>query len=250
MDIKSHLLFLADKYENKDFLKDDPSRYMHEFQEQKEQEIVAFLAANLAFGRREQILKHIEWILEKINTKPSEWILNESYKDVFFYENTSFYRMYSYRSMRIFFDDMRKILMESDTLGNHFKLKWEKRSYNDLFLFQVMSKEFSHDCNLIAHSKNSAAKKLNMFLRWMVRDNSPVDLGIWKWYNKSELLLPLDTHVMQQATKFNLINKSSSNKVKSANLKTAIELTEKMKEIFGDDPVRGDFALFGLGVNS
>ena len=88
MDIKSHLLFLADKYENKDFLKDDPSRYMHEFQEQKEQEIVAFLAANLAFGRREQILKHIEWILEKINTKPSEWILNESYKDVFFYENT------------------------------------------------------------------------------------------------------------------------------------------------------------------
>ena len=89
-----------------------------------------------------------------------------------------------------------------------------------------------------------------MFLRWMVRDNSPVDLGLWtSWYSKKNLLMPLDVHVMQEATNFGLLEKNSNGNYKSANLKTAIELTQKMNEFFPNDPVRGDFALFGLGVN-
>ena len=81
-----------------------------------------------------------------------------------------------------------------------------------------------------------------MLLRWLVRGNSPVDLGLWTWYSKENLLMPLDVHVMRQANELGLI------KSKSANLKTAQELTKKMKEIFPDDPLRGDFALFGYDI--
>ena len=77
-----------------------------------------------------------------------------------------------------------------------------------------------------------------------MRDNSPVDLGLWTWFDKKNLLMPLDTHVMQQSNELGLISS------KSANLKTAIELTKKAVEIFPDDPLKADFALFGLGVDS
>ena len=96
----------------------------------------------------------------------------------------------------------------------------------------------------MAKGKNSACKRTNMFLRWMVRQNSPVDLGIWTWYSPKNLIIPLDTHVLQQAKKLNLLPQSAT-----ACFKTAILLTEKLSYYFPDDPVKGDFALFGLGVS-
>jgi len=110
-------------------------------------------------------------------------------------------------------------------------------------LHTIIADSFPVDCKMISHSKDGAAKKLNMLLRWLVRDNSPVDLGLWTWYDKKNLLIPLDTHVMQVAQSWNLITG------KSANLKTAVELSEKMKLVFPSDPTKADFALFGLGVN-
>ena len=90
-----------------------------------------------------------------------------------------------------------------------------------------------------------------MFLRWMVRDSSPVDLGLWSsWYSKADLLIPLDTHVMQEATHLRLLAPSSSGRPKAATLKCAQELTDKMAEAFPGDPARGDYALFGLGVDA
>ena len=83
-----------------------------------------------------------------------------------------------------------------------------------------------------------------MLLRWLVRTDSPVDVGLWTWFSKKDLLMPLDTHVMQQSNELGLICS------KSANLRTAVALTKKVAEIFPDDPVKADFALFGLGVNA
>ena len=83
-----------------------------------------------------------------------------------------------------------------------------------------------------------------MFLRWMVRQNSPVDLGLWKWADPASLLIPLDVHVMQEAAKLGLIPETAS-----ASRKTAELLTSALNEVFPGDPCRGDFALFGLGVD-
>lgn len=253
------LVELADRYENSDFLEKDPSKFMHRYKKKINQEIVAFISANLAFGRREQILLHIEQIctyFEKDNLEPFDWVIEGKFYDYFPQSKKSFYRMYSFLDMRIFFESLQKILMENGSLESFFKEKWEQalkdknsEKTEKVYLHQVIAESFPEKCALICYGKNSAAKKLNMFLRWMVRDNSPVDLGLWNWYKKCDLIIPLDTHVMQQATELALLEKTSSGKAKSASLKTALELTEKLSEYFPGDPVRGDYALFGLGVN-
>lgn len=289
--LKEKLIFLANKYENSNFLEKDPSRFMHEFSNPREQEIVAFIAANLAFGRREQILLHIEMILSDFKRKnllPSEWILSENYKTFFTQENKSFYRMFTHHDMILFFDGLKKILEQSETFGEHVKNRLEESGLFDLrdsrfgkensrfgeksgqfcgensqfdkksehfceqnFPCKIIASDFDLNCKIIPHTKQSADKRINMFLRWMVRKNSPVDLGLWSsWFSQKNLLMPLDTHVMQESTKLGLISPSKSGKVLNASLKTAISLTEKLKEVFPDDPVKADFALFGYGVST
>lgn len=98
--------------------------------------------------------------------------------------------------------------------------------------------------NITGFTKNdkSACKRLNMLLRWMVRKNSPVDLGLWD-INPSKLIIPVDTHVRRMALELGLTKR------KQADMKTAIEITNAMREIWPDDPAKGDFALFGYGIN-
>lgn len=256
---KEKIISLADKYETPDFIKNDPSKFMHEFLPQnggsiKDAEVVAFISANLAFGRREQILSHIQLILNEIQKKqktPSQWILDGDYSSFFTDSKKSFYRMYTFSDMKIFFDSIKTFLIQKNTLGEFFKEKYEQElSLNqNVYLHTVIASCFKQKCALISSSKGGAAKKLNMFLRWMVRTSSPVDLGLWTWYDSSKLLMPLDTHVMQESVKFGFLERTSNGKIPAANLKTAVELTRKMNEFFPGDPVRADYALFGLGVD-
>ena len=109
-------------------------------------------------------------------------------------------------------------------------------------LLQIIADAFA-ECRAVPGKAGSANKRTNMFLRWMVRTNSPVDVGLWTWFSPADLLVPLDTHVLRQAKKLGLISERSA-----ATEKTARELTEALKQIWPDDPCRGDFALFGLGV--
>lgn len=256
---KATLIELAQKYETAGFLKKDPSQFMHRYNSVQDKEIVAFISANLAFGRREQILLHIEQILDRSGSSPAQWILDKKYESFFPESAASFYRMYTFSSMRLFFDTIRQILNESETLGAHMQKLYEtarngNAKYAAAFsgsplLAPLISSLFPTECNLIPHTAESASKKLNMFLRWMVRDNSPVDLGLWDWYPKQDLLMPLDTHVMQEATNLELIPPAQSGKPRAASLKTAVQLTECLRQVFPDDPVRADFALFGLGAD-
>ncbi len=256
--LRTRLKDLAIKYETKDFLEKDPSCFMHLYTEPKEQEVVAFLASSLAFGRREQILSHIQLILERANPSPYNWILTASYKDLFIESDKSFYRMFSYHDMRLLCERLKNILQKNDTFGNAVKKSYHNacetnkdipKAYSGTALLSFVISDMFKGCKIIPQSKDGASKKLQMFLRWMVRDNSPVDLGLWSsWYSKKDLLMPLDTHVMQEACKFSLLQKTKAGKIPAPNLKTAIALTTTLMEVFPTDPVRGDFALFGLGV--
>ncbi|MBP5283544.1 MAG: TIGR02757 family protein [Treponema sp.] len=249
--LKEKLISLAEKYENRVFLEKDPSKFMHMFEDVREQEITAFTAASLAFGRREQILRHVEMILEAVKKEkmlPSEWILSSSYKKIFTAGTSSFYRMFTHDDMLLFFDGMQKILRDYGSLGECFKAQWQDRG-EEAFLHKVIASNFDEKCTLIPHSKDSAYKRINMFLRWMVRQNSPVDLGLWKWFSAAGLLMPLDVHVMQEAAGLGLIPLTSGGKIPAANIKNCLELTKKMSAIFPGDPVRADYALFGLGTD-
>ena len=100
------------------------------------------------------------------------------------------------------------------------------------------------ETKIVPKGKNSANKRIHMFLRWMCRQNSPVDIGLWPWYPAEKLLIPLDVHVMQEGVKLGLLSENAH-----ADRKTALALTKQMEEVFPSDPARADFALFGLGVD-
>lgn len=253
-ELKHQLIGLANKYETPEFLRKDPSQFMHRFKDPIQQEIVAFLAANMAFGQRGQILSHVQLILDAMDAQPSVWVQNEGYRKFFTKGDSSFYRMYTHTDFILFFDTLKNILRNHSSLGEYFKnlyLKTAPIQSEKLHLSQMICTCFPRECGLIPHSDTTAAKKVNMFLRWMVRNNSPVDLGLWtSWYDKKNLLMPLDTHVMQQSTNLGILSPSSSGKPKSATMKTCMELTQIMGTVFPGDPVRADYALFGLGVDN
>ncbi len=258
-ELSQRLVFLADKYESPQFLEKDPAQFMHLYSDNKNMETAAFIAANLAFGRRDQILSHVKMILNAAENSPYEWIIQKKYTSFFNAESrSSFYRMYTHHDMTVFFDTLKNIFEQSETLGSFCQNEYNKLKPADENsesrqlpspLSYIIQNAFPAECSLIPHTKDTAAKKINMFLRWMVRDNSPVDLGLWNWYPKDKLLIPLDTHVMQEATKLCILSPSKSGKPKSASLKTAVELTREMHKVFPTDPARADFALFGLGVD-
>ena len=110
-------------------------------------------------------------------------------------------------------------------------------------LADIVAKAFPKSA-IVPKGKSSANKRVHMFLRWMVRQDSQVDLGLWKWADPAGLLIPLDVHVMQEAAKLSLISEKAT-----ASRKTAQLLTSVLNEVFPGDPCRGDFALFGLGVD-
>ena len=278
-ELKQKLIKLSQKYETSEFLKKDPSQFMHRFTQAQDQETAAFFAANLAFGRRDQILSHVELILSEMQESgyksPSEWVKSGDYEKLFTVSDASYYRMYTFTDLRLFSDTLRKLLLESEshfdgTIGSvleekysdyvktfgfenkgntHGKSENEKSVYEKPYPAPFIASLFPPECKILPHTKDGAAKKVNMLLRWMVRDNSPVDLGLWKWYSKADLLMPLDTHVIQEASSFGIFPLSKTGKIKSPSLKTAVELTQTLAEAFPGDPVRGDFALFGLGAD-
>jgi uncharacterized protein (TIGR02757 family) len=239
--IKYQLMKMADKYETAAFLKDDPSQFMHRYSTNSDIEVVALIAASLALGWREQILSKVDYICSLMNGKPSDWILTRQYELSFPENDDKFYRFFSYRQMRNFFQGIRQILEGYGTIGRYMKLQYEQ----GLSLLDAIVNAFkSVDAGqLIPRNTSSTCKRVNMFLRWMVRDNSPVDMGLWNWYDKKNLIIPVDTHVMQEAIRMSIVKKPG------ASLSKAIEITDALSTIWPSDPCKGDFALFGIGVN-
>lgn len=245
MTIKK-LQALAKKYETHSFIEDDPSQFLYKFPTQEDTEVLAFIAAMLSFGKREQFIKKINYICSLTNNSPFLWIKNKIYLQNFIPETESptsaFYRFYTFQDMTIFFQEFSEILKKNSTFGEFLKSTYEKDT--NQFLDHLISEAFPKS-KVVAKGKTSANKRIHMFLRWMVRQNSPVDKGYWTWYPSDKLIIPLDTHVLQQSKKLGLIPESAS-----STRKTALEITQVLASIFPKDPVKGDYALFGLGIES
>ncbi len=231
-ELKRHLISLADKYETESFIQDDPSQFMHRFTHPSQQERVAFIAAALSYGSRRQFIPKIDLLLSNL----SQGILPPD-------DDDCFYRLHTNRMVRRF-------LIVTDNIYKEYGTMLEWMTKNDIHtgidaVKLITSYYDTHEASdLIPKNATSSCKRVCMFLRWMVRNNSPVDLGIWSaQIDKSTLIMPLDTHVLQESRQLGILN------TKTGTMSTAIRLTEKMKAIFPNDPTRADFALFGLGVD-
>lgn len=249
MNTKLYLDELVKKYETKDFIKDDPIQFPHRFSKKEDIEIAGFLASIFAYGKRELFIKKLNELFEIMENKPLNYVLNFSgeKKEL---EN------FDYRfSIGIDLEQIILILKQLYTSGESLETLFEygwKQNKNiqkmqqivvDYFYARItlpVSNGFFH--LLPNPSKNSACKRINMFLRWMVRDGE-VDLGIWKFIPKSDLLIPLDTHVAKISREINLLER------KQNDYNAVVELTQKLKEFSPEDPTKYDFAMFGYGVN-
>jgi len=242
--VRKMLMRYAAKYETAAFLDGDPSWFMHQVDGAANREATAFVAAALSFGNRAQFLPKIKALLDCAGGDMDRWIRNG-----FFERNVTggckecFYRFFTHGHMYDFLAAYRRILDEYGTLGGYV----EHEAHGDGFAaVDAICRWFAAQGSeaVVPKDAKSACKRICMFLRWMVRSGSPVDLGLWSGsIDRRTLVMPLDTHVVHQAMRLGLL------KSVSASMSAARRLTAALAEVFPDDPLRGDFALFGYGVN-
>lgn len=252
--IKKKLKSLAKKYETSFFLNDDPSQFLYYYKNPNDIELCALIASLLSFGSRKQFIPKIKTIMQCADLSGGIflWIKNKLYeKDFSKSDSRKFYRFYSYKDMNILFTTLSQILTVESSLGIFFHSKYnellnlelDRNEKQNIHLVDVIAESFPL-CDIVPKTKSSAKKRLCMFLRWMVRNDSPVDIGLWTWFSKKDLLIPVDVHVLKESERLGLIPVNSA-----ANRKTAELITKAALCIFPDDPCKLDFALFGTGVN-
>ena len=228
--LHQQLIYLAHQYHQPEFIGDDPIQFPCAYIVQQDIEVSGLLTAYISFGRRKMIIAAAKKLDEWMNHLPSQYVLSEKWKDDFKECTQTFYRTFKNSDLAVMFHFLLTIYRESDSLET-----WIIQESRGLPIETLLYG--------LGMGKTSAQKKLNMFMRWMVRKDSPVDIGCWKRIDARELIIPLDTHVHQMALELGIT------KSKTASFKTAVEITDYFKEIFPEDPCLGDFALFGMGVN-
>ena len=249
-DLEIHELLrqYAAKYETRGFLEGDPSCFMHKVKGDDNQEAMAFIASGISYGSRKQFIPKIEWMRQQAAGEVDEWIRYGKYASVLpANDDDCFYRMQTKACMHTFLHSYQLLMEEHYSLGNYLRHKAKGKMMTASQAVEHITSWFAlHGSGgVIPKNTTSACKRVCMFLRWMVRTNSPVDLGLWNdFIDRSSLIMPLDTHVMQQSCKLGLL------KSRTTSMSTALHLSEVMKTIFPGDPLQGDFALFGYGVNN
>ncbi|APZ46931.1 TIGR02757 family protein [Polaribacter reichenbachii] len=242
--------FLDEKvilYNNPKFIESDPIQIPHTFALKEDIEIAAFLTATISWGNRKMIIKNAFKMMELLENSPYDFVLNHQEKDLKSFENFV-HRTFNFVDFQQFIKSLQHIYKTYNGLENVLNITDNSQNYKTaIHQFKNVFFEIEHQQRTQKHvsdpHKNSAAKRINMFLRWMVRnDNSGVDFGIWKTHNSANLSCPLDVHSGNVARKLKLLNR------KQNDWKALSELDENLRKLDKKDPVKYDFALFGLGV--
>lgn len=252
MSIKEFLDGLVIKYETVDFIKDDPVQFPHKFKNQADMEISALLASCLAYGKREKIIQSVKSVLEIMQNEPLNFINGFNIKkDYKLFEDFN-HRYTSGIDLVLLFWSLNMILNRYSSIEDLFMQNYSNDDSNIKNALINFVEEFRKDLPdsyspkgfyflLPSPLKGSACKRLNLFLKWMIR-KGPVDLNLWKKVSSSKLIIPLDIHVAKQSRKLGLTER------KTDDWKTAEEITDKLKEFDPIDPVKYDFAIFGMGL--
>ncbi len=249
--LKTQLDNYVKQYETIDFIKDDPVQFVHRFKDKNDIEIAGFIASMFAYGKREVFISKLNYIFNLMNNKPFEFIKSFNYK-----ENNIKNCDYRFSKDCDLIEVLRILNIlysEKETLESLFKYSYSQN--NDVWnMFQGVVDYFYARVNkdrvtkgfyhlLPNPAKKSALKRMNMLLRWFIRTGC-VDIGIWNFIPKSELLIPLDTHSAKIGRLLGLLKRNDNA------YESVIELTDNLKSFDRSDPVKYDFALFGYGVNN
>tara|TARA_Y100000816_G_C26091752_1_gene577070 strand:+ start:835 stop:1596 length:762 start_codon:yes stop_codon:yes gene_type:complete len=245
-DIFSFLIEKAEKYECPSFIKDDPIKLPHQFSNKKDIEIISFLVAIIAWGNRKSIIKSGKNIIKLLENSPHDFILNHSSKELNSLTNFK-HRTFNGEDLKYFIERLKIIYLNEKSLENFIYIpnknisEMQSRFHQKFFIYPHKKRTEKHIAN---PSKGSAAKRINMFFRWMVRSNkNGVDFGIWNKIKPNQLSCPLDIHSGKVARRLGILKRKQNDH------KAVIELDSILKSIMPNDPVKLDFALFGLGIH-
>ena len=233
----------AARYETEAFIEGDPSWFMHQVAGDDNREWMAFLAAGLSYGRREQFMQKTSLILRSCGGDVCSWLRSKGYEALFGKDDRRcFYRLHTCGDLYALCESCRRVLDDYGTLGGML------RAYGVHTGAEAVQRICAAFLSLgsggvVPKDSTSSCKRLAMFLRWMVRRHSPVDLGLWTFLSPATLIMPLDTHVLRMSRHLGLLQSGT------ATMSSAVRLTLALNEVFEGDPVKGDYALFGYGVN-
>ena len=246
-ELKEFLDTKVEEYNNPKFIESDPIQIPHQFSLKEDVEISGFLTATIAWGNRKSIIKNAKRLMNLLDNSPYDFVMNHSESDL---EKLQpfVHRTFNGNDCIQFIKSLNHIYNNYNGLESVFEKHAEKKSLQKsisqfktaFFEIEHLSRTQKHVSNPL---KNSAAKRINMFLRWMVRnDNAGVDFGIWKSIKPNQLSCPLDVHSGNVARKLGLLKR------KQNDAKALLELDTSLRRLDTTDPVKYDFALFGLGV--
>ena len=263
-DLKKRLTDWAETYNDPVYFQEDPIAFPREFLRRgaslQDIEIAAVFAAHLAWGRRAMIVRDCGRLFDEMDWRPYDYIMAHDYRD----DDTSLHRTIKWSEIAHicnhlyhFYKAARPLPLETVS----HSLDPTADAVPPLTVPRVARVPGAEVCSANARSieslsveeirttifrqkedKRAANKKINMMRRWMVRDDGKVDLGVWKHTSAADLIIPLDVHVYTQAAALGLTDRRQKDIV------TARQITDAFKEIWPEDPVKGDFALFGYGV--
>ncbi len=245
LEIKDFLDTKVIEYNNPKFIESDPIQIPHQFRIKEDIEVSSFLVATIAWGNRKMIIKNGQRMMELMGNAPYDFIMNHQEKDL---DNlTGFvHRTFNDIDFKYFIKSLKNIYTNHNGLEAIFITK-DNTLQNTISEFKDIFFELEHPLRTQKHISNplkgSAAKRINMWLRWLCRkDSAGVDFGIWQQIKPSQLSCPLDVHSGNVARKLGLLTR------KQNDAKALLELDTNLRILDPNDPVKYDFALFGLGV--
>lgn len=245
--------FLERKYREYDrpaFIDADPIVVPHRFRKKQDIEIAGFFAAIFAWGARPTIIRKATELMQLMDNDPHAFCMH--FTDSDFKKLTDFkHRTFNTVDLYYMLEFLRFHYQQHQSLETAFS-KWMEADAENIedaltgfhrYFFSLEDAPRRTQKHIATPARNSSCKRLNMYLRWMVRrDKQGVDFGLWKKIKPSQLVCPLDVHVLRVAARFQLLQR------KKADWQSALDLTETLKRFDAGDPVKYDFALFGLGV--
>ena len=245
-ELKDFLDEKSFQYNQKTFIESDPIQIPHQFEKKEDIEIASFLTSIIAWGQRKTIIKNGYKMMEVLENSPHDYILNASEKEI--EKAHIIHRTFNPIDFRYFIKTLKRIYLDYGNLENLFCNSNNKKNmhlsihnFKTIFFQNEFPKRSTK--HISDPFKGSACKRINMFLRWMVRiDDKGVDFGIWKKISPSILSCPIDVHSGNVARKLRLLLRTQNDH------KAVLELDQKLRTLDPKDPVKYDFTLFGLGV--
>jgi uncharacterized protein (TIGR02757 family) len=248
--LKPYLDEQANRIEYSFCLKNDPVQFVHAFDDRKDQAIAGFFAALMAWGRRDVVISKTDDLLQRMDYRPLDFILGSKDQQTECFDGFK-HRTFKPVDMTWLTRCLQKIFLQYGSFECFWVHCYQISKETERELIAVFHHKFFdlyHEIPVRTYKhisnpeKGSPCKRLYMYLRWVIRNGSPVDPGFMDFMEPSELIIPLDVHCARQARRLGLLTR------KSNDWKAAVELTRKMRLLDPDDPAKYDFALFGIGV--